>query len=91
MGLRVAVGRLLARRFLAVTPGFTIGKFRALRRTVRVLDPTVYEPVFEGLAAAGIPVEEVSVGSTPTARGSTSSSRARGCSRCCRRSRSAHT
>ena len=52
---RIERARLLARRFLAVTPGFTIGKFRALRRTVRVLDPTVYEPVFEGLAAAGIP------------------------------------
>jgi adenylate cyclase len=52
---RVERARLLAQRFLAVNPGFTIGKFRALRRTVRALDFTVYEPVIEGMAAAGIP------------------------------------
>ena len=52
---RMERARLLARRFIAVNPGFTIGKFRALRRTVRALDFTVYEPVIEGMAAAGIP------------------------------------
>ncbi len=52
---RLDRARLLAERLLAANPGFTIGKFRALRRTVRALDPVVYEPVIEGLAAAGIP------------------------------------
>jgi adenylate cyclase len=52
---RLDRARLLAQRFIAVNPSFTIGKFRALRRTVRVLDLSVYEPVFEGMAKAGIP------------------------------------
>lgn len=41
---RIERARLLAERLLGVDPGFAIGKFRALRGTVRALDPAAYEP-----------------------------------------------
>lgn len=52
---RLDRARLLAGRYLALDPGFTVSKFRELRRSVRALDLSIYDPVFEGMLAAGLP------------------------------------
>ncbi len=40
---------------MALYPGFTVGRWRENRRRVRAMVPGGYDPMYEGLLAAGLP------------------------------------
>lgn len=45
----------MAKKLLALNPGFTVGHYRENRRRVRAMRPGGWEPIYEALAAAGVP------------------------------------
>ena len=52
---RLDRARRLAEQLSALNPGFTVSRFRENRRRVRAMAPGGYEPLYEGLLAAGVP------------------------------------
>jgi adenylate cyclase len=52
---RLDRARTLAEKLLAVHPEFTISELRTARVRVFAHTPRLYDPIYEGLAAAGIP------------------------------------
>jgi hypothetical protein len=52
---RLDEARNLAARYLALEPGATVSRMREIRQKIKAMTPELYEPLYEGLLAAGVP------------------------------------
>lgn len=52
---RLDEAKNLATRYLAIEPGASVSRMREIRRKIKAMTPELYEPLYEGLLAAGVP------------------------------------